>query len=126
MCPESGPAPPLESTLKDDDSSNPLNPFDEPEPELEPELDPNPEQPEYKNPFDEPEPEPESFLPKGSTRKIPRPVDMSKYLYADSSKTEEAEELDEWVGDVVMGMDRVRNKSRLKTIHHVGTSLYCP
>lgn len=92
MCvfhPESGPAPPLESTLKDEDSPNPLNPFDEPEPEPEP----NPEQPEYKNPFDDPEQE--SLLPKGSTRKIPRPVDMSKYLYADSGKTEEAEELDE-------------------------------
>ncbi|KAM9465690.1 EH domain-binding protein 1 isoform 2-T2 [Clarias gariepinus] len=84
---ESVPVPPLESTLKDDDSTNPLNPFDEPEPE------PGPEQPEYKNPFDEPEPE--ILPPKGSTRKIPRPVDMSKYLYADSSKTEEGEELDE-------------------------------
>lgn len=87
--PESGPVPPLESTLKDEDSSNPLNPFDEPEPEPEP----DPEQPEYKNPFDEPEPE--TLPPKGSARKIPRPVDMSKYLYADSRKTEEAEELDE-------------------------------
>ncbi|XP_058254813.1 EH domain-binding protein 1 isoform X5 [Hemibagrus wyckioides] len=86
---ESGPPPPLESTLKDEDSANPLNPFDEPEPEPEP----NPEQPDCKNPFDEPEPE--SLPPKGSSRKIPRPVDMSKYLYADSSKTEEAEELDE-------------------------------
>ncbi|KAK3538127.1 hypothetical protein QTP70_030291, partial [Hemibagrus guttatus] len=83
--PESGPAPPLESTLKDEDSANPPNPFDEPEP--------NPEQPDCTNPFDEPEPE--SLPPKGSARKIPRPVDMSKYLYADSSKTEEAEELDE-------------------------------
>ncbi|XP_053488641.1 EH domain-binding protein 1 isoform X4 [Ictalurus furcatus] len=84
---ESGPAPPLESTLKDEESPNPLNPFDEPEPE------PDPEQPEYKNPFDEPEPE--SLPPKGSARKLPRPVDMSKYLYADSGRTEEAEELDE-------------------------------
>ncbi|XP_060734982.1 EH domain-binding protein 1 isoform X1 [Tachysurus vachellii] len=82
---ESGPAPPLESTLNDEDSADPLNPFEESEP--------NPEQLDYKNPFDEPEPE--SLPPKGSTRKIPRPVDMSKYLYADSSKTEEAEELDE-------------------------------
>ncbi|GAA6072081.1 EH domain-binding protein 1 isoform X1 [Tachysurus ichikawai] len=82
---ESGPAPPLESILNDEDSADPLNPFDESEP--------NPEQPDYKNPFDEPEPE--SLPPKGSARKIPRPVDMSKYLYADSSKTDEAEELDE-------------------------------
>ncbi|XP_060789419.1 EH domain-binding protein 1 isoform X5 [Neoarius graeffei] len=81
---ESGPAPVLESTVKDEGSANLLNPFDEP--------DPDPEQPEYKNPFDEPEPE--SLPLKGSTRKTPRPVDMSKYLYADSSKTEEAEELD--------------------------------
>lgn len=88
---ESGPAPALESTLRDEDSPNPLNPFDEPEPEPEPE--PDPEQPEYKNPFDEPEPE--SLPPKGSVRKLPRPVDMSKYLYADSGRTEEAEELDE-------------------------------
>ncbi|MCI4382364.1 hypothetical protein PGIGA_G00014030 [Pangasianodon gigas] len=86
---ETGLTPPLESVLKDEDSPNPLNPFDEPEPEPEP----APEQPDYKNPFDEPELE--SLPPKGSTRKIPRPVDMSKYLYADSSKTEEAEELDE-------------------------------
>lgn len=86
---ESGPAPALESTLRDEDSPNPLNPFDEPEPEPEP----DPEQPEYKNPFDEPEPE--SLPPKGSVRKLPRPVDMSKYLYADSGRTEEAEELDE-------------------------------
>lgn len=91
FCPESGPAPTLESTLKDEDSANPLNPFDEP--------DPDPKQPEYKNPFDESELE--SLPPKGSAKKTPRPVDMSKYLYADSSKTEEAEELDEWVGDGV-------------------------
>ncbi|TSU37052.1 EH domain-binding protein 1 [Bagarius yarrelli] len=88
---ESGPAPSLESTYKDEDSGTPLNPFDEPEPESNPES--NPESPEYKNPFDEPEPD--SFLPKGSGRKILHPVDMSKYLYADSSKTEESEELDQ-------------------------------
>lgn len=52
--------------------------------------------PQYLNPFDEPE----TFVtlkdsPAQSTkRKNIRPVDMSKYLYADSSKTEE-EELDE-------------------------------
>ncbi|XP_069350752.1 EH domain-binding protein 1 isoform X6 [Eulemur rufifrons] len=51
---------------------------------------------QYSNPFDEPE----TFLtikdspPQSTKRKNIRPVDMSKYLYADSSKTEE-EELDE-------------------------------
>lgn len=100
-CPESGPAPALapapllESILKDQDSANPLNPFDDPEQDPEPE--PSPEPSDYKNPFDEPELELESeSLPlKGGGRKISRPVDMSKYLYADSSRTEEAEELDE-------------------------------
>ncbi|XP_057353138.1 EH domain-binding protein 1 isoform X9 [Manis pentadactyla] len=52
--------------------------------------------PQYLNPFDEPE----AFVtvkdspPQSTKRKNLRPVDMSKYLYADSSKTEE-EELDE-------------------------------
>ncbi|XP_026340703.1 EH domain-binding protein 1 isoform X3 [Ursus americanus] len=52
--------------------------------------------PQYLNPFDEPE----TFVtikdspPQSTKRKNVRPVDMSKYLYADSSKTEE-EELDE-------------------------------
>ncbi|XP_077670179.1 EH domain-binding protein 1 isoform X1 [Eretmochelys imbricata] len=56
--------------------------------------------PEYLNPFDEPDPEPETFVtikdspPQPAKRKNVRPVDMSKYLYADTSKTEE-EELDE-------------------------------
>ncbi|XP_051472139.1 EH domain-binding protein 1 isoform X10 [Apus apus] len=56
--------------------------------------------PEYLNPFDEPDPEPEMFvtvrdsLPQPAKRKSVRPVDMSKYLYADTSKAEE-EELDE-------------------------------
>ncbi|NXO03907.1 EHBP1 protein, partial [Rhinopomastus cyanomelas] len=56
--------------------------------------------PEYLNPFDEPDPEPEMFvnvrnsLPQPAKRKNTRPVDMSKYLYADTSKAEE-EELDE-------------------------------
>ncbi|XP_070588634.1 EH domain-binding protein 1 isoform X4 [Erythrolamprus reginae] len=55
---------------------------------------------EYVNPFDEPDPEPEILLPvkdsppQPSKRKNIRPVDMSKYLYADTSRTEE-EELDE-------------------------------
>ncbi|XP_020943131.1 EH domain-binding protein 1 isoform X3 [Sus scrofa] len=52
--------------------------------------------PQYLNPFDEPE----TFVtikdspPQSTKRKNIRPVDMSKYLYADSSKAEE-EELDE-------------------------------
>uniref|UniRef100_A0A8C3YKN3 EH domain binding protein 1 n=1 Tax=Catagonus wagneri TaxID=51154 RepID=A0A8C3YKN3_9CETA len=52
--------------------------------------------PQYLNPFDEPE----TFVtikdspPLSTKRKNIRPVDMSKYLYADSSKAEE-EELDE-------------------------------
>ncbi|XP_074891693.1 EH domain-binding protein 1 isoform X10 [Buteo buteo] len=56
--------------------------------------------PEYLNPFDEPDPEPEMFVtvrdspPQPAKRKNVRPVDMSKYLYADTSKAEE-EELDE-------------------------------
>ncbi|XP_075352922.1 EH domain-binding protein 1 isoform X9 [Mycteria americana] len=56
--------------------------------------------PEYLNPFDEPDPEPETFVtvrdspPQPAKRKNVRPVDMSKYLYADTSKAEE-EELDE-------------------------------
>ncbi|XP_074944453.1 EH domain-binding protein 1 isoform X9 [Phalacrocorax aristotelis] len=56
--------------------------------------------PEYLNPFDEPDPEPETFVtvrdspPQPAKRKNIRPVDMSKYLYADTSKAEE-EELDE-------------------------------
>ncbi|XP_030304446.1 EH domain-binding protein 1 isoform X3 [Calypte anna] len=56
--------------------------------------------PEYLNPFDEPDPEPVTFVtvrgspPQPAKRKNVRPVDMSKYLYADTSKAEE-EELDE-------------------------------
>ncbi|XP_061478261.1 EH domain-binding protein 1 isoform X2 [Rhineura floridana] len=55
---------------------------------------------EYVNPFDEPDPETEllapikDFPPQPAKRKNVRPVDMSKYLYADTSKTDE-EELDE-------------------------------
>ncbi|KAM9382274.1 EH domain-binding protein 1 isoform 4-T4 [Phaethornis superciliosus] len=56
--------------------------------------------PEYLNPFDEPDPEPVTLVtvrgspPQPAKRKNVRPVDMSKYLYADTSKAEE-EELDE-------------------------------
>ncbi|XP_060086579.1 LOW QUALITY PROTEIN: EH domain-binding protein 1 [Heteronotia binoei] len=55
---------------------------------------------EYVNPFDEPDPEPETlapakdFPPQPAKRKNIRPVDMSKYLYADTTKTDD-EELDE-------------------------------
>ncbi|XP_062862865.1 EH domain-binding protein 1 isoform X2 [Trichomycterus rosablanca] len=82
---ESSPPPPVQPTPKPEDSPNPPNPFD----------DPDPEPPEYRNPFDEPEPE--SSTPKGSARRTPRPVDMSKYLYADAGKTErdDAEDMDE-------------------------------
>ncbi|XP_054830409.1 EH domain-binding protein 1 isoform X1 [Eublepharis macularius] len=70
------------------DEDNEYNPFKEEEPA------------EYVNPFDEPDPEPESpapikdFPPQPAKRKNVRPVDMSKYLYADTSKTDD-EELDE-------------------------------
>ncbi|KAM6280300.1 EH domain-binding protein 1 isoform 3-T4 [Porphyrio hochstetteri] len=56
--------------------------------------------PGYLNPFDDPDPEPETFVtvrgspPQPAKRKNVRPVDMSKYLYADTAKAEE-EELDE-------------------------------
>ncbi|XP_033001509.1 EH domain-binding protein 1 isoform X1 [Lacerta agilis] len=55
---------------------------------------------DYVNPFDEADPEIEmlapvkDFPPQPAKRKNIRPVDMSKYLYADTSKTDE-EELDE-------------------------------
>lgn len=75
------------------------NPFDEPDvTELNPFGDPDSEgvqTPQHLNPFDEPE----TFVvikdspPQSTRRKNLRPVDMSKYLYADSSKSEE--ELDD-------------------------------
>uniref|UniRef100_A0A8C4FGM5 EH domain binding protein 1 n=1 Tax=Dicentrarchus labrax TaxID=13489 RepID=A0A8C4FGM5_DICLA len=71
----------------DHDSSNPFNEPDEPGTQTPP-----------GNPFDEPEqdtdlqPDPEP--PKPRQRKGVRPVDMSKYLYADTSHNED-EELDE-------------------------------
>ncbi|XP_076833986.1 LOW QUALITY PROTEIN: EH domain-binding protein 1 [Brachyhypopomus gauderio] len=90
---EASPEPPLHSTLKDHEPSNPFNPFDE----FDPDQNTDPDLPECKNPFDDPEPEPEVQMerspPRDSGRKTVRPVDMSKYLYADTSKTEE--ELDE-------------------------------
>lgn len=75
------------------------NPFDEPDvTELNPFGDPDSEgvqTPQHLNPLDEPE----TFVmikdspPQSTRRRNPRPVDMSKYLYVDSSKSEE--ELDE-------------------------------
>lgn len=75
------------------------NPFDEPDvTELNPFGDPDSEgvqTPQHLTPLDEPE----TFVmikdspPQSTRRRNPRPVDMSKYLYADSSKSEE--ELDE-------------------------------
>ncbi|KAM9727829.1 EH domain-binding protein 1 isoform 2-T3 [Menidia menidia] len=69
----------------DHDSSNPFDEPDEPETQSPP-----------GNPFDEPDqdldPQPEP--PKPRQRKNVRPVDMSKYLYADTSQNEE-DELDE-------------------------------
>ncbi|XP_067223070.1 EH domain-binding protein 1 isoform X1 [Chanodichthys erythropterus] len=74
----------------DQDTSYPSNPFDETD------TDPDPSQ--YGNPFDEPEPEPDPqpkiSPPRSSKRKNVRPVDMSKYLYANTTRTEE-DELDE-------------------------------
>lgn len=70
----------------DHDSSNPFNEPDEPDPQTP------------GNPFDEPDqdadlqPDPEP--PKPRQRKGVRPVDMSKYLYADTAHNED-EELDE-------------------------------
>lgn len=85
------PAQPVLRQRVDDDSyydtSNPFNDPDEPGTQTPP-----------GNPFDEPEqdadlqPDPEP--PKPRQRKGVRPVDMSKYLYADTAQNEE-EELDE-------------------------------
>lgn len=79
-------APPQPSSCYDPDSSNPFNEPDEPDPQTP------------GNPFDEhdqdtdvqPDPKP----PKPRQRKGVRPVDMSKYLYADNAHNED-EELDE-------------------------------
>ncbi|KAM6923121.1 EH domain-binding protein 1 isoform 2-T2 [Lycodopsis pacificus] len=88
------PAQPLSRHQVDDDSffdPDASNPFDEPD-------EAGTETPPPGNPFDEPDrdadlqPGPEP--PKPRQRKGVRPVDMSKYLYADTSHNEE-EELDE-------------------------------
>lgn len=75
-----------EESFYDDDDE--YNPFKEDDPT------------QYVNPFDDADPEPETqapvpdFAPQPIKRKNVRPVDMSKYLYAATSKTDE-EELDE-------------------------------
>ncbi|KAL1790851.1 EH domain-binding protein 1 isoform X5 [Sigmodon hispidus] len=65
-----------------------LNPFGAPDSE-------GTQTPQHLNPFDEPETGVmiKDSLPQSTKRKNLRPVDMSKYLYADSSKSED--ELDE-------------------------------
>ncbi|XP_041524890.1 EH domain-binding protein 1 isoform X5 [Microtus oregoni] len=88
----------LDDTQKDLATVN-TNPFDEPDvTELNPFGDPDSEgaqTPQHLNPFDEPEPCGiiKDSPPQPTKRKALRPVDMSKYLYADSLKSED--ELDE-------------------------------
>ncbi|KAM7385292.1 hypothetical protein PAMP_001380 [Pampus punctatissimus] len=77
----------VEESFYDHDSSNPFSEPDEHETCTSP-----------GNPFDEPDqdmnPQPDPEPPKPRQRKGVRPVDMSKYLYADTTHNEE-EELDE-------------------------------
>ncbi|GLD69626.1 EH domain-binding protein 1 isoform X1, partial [Lates japonicus] len=77
-----------DDSFYDHDSSNPFNDPDESETHTPP-----------GNPFEEPDqdmdPQPDPEPPKPRQRKGVRPVDMSKYLYADTSHNEE-EELDEF------------------------------
>lgn len=88
------PKPHVRSTIKDQEpvydqnTSYPSNPFDEADTEMD--------SSQHGNPFDEPElePQPKVSPPRSSKSKNVRPVDMSKYLYANTTKTEE-EELDE-------------------------------
>uniref|UniRef100_A0A673KER7 EH domain-binding protein 1-like n=1 Tax=Sinocyclocheilus rhinocerous TaxID=307959 RepID=A0A673KER7_9TELE len=72
----------------DQNTSYPSNPFDEADTDMD--------SSQHGNPFDEPEPEPQPKVspPRSSKRKNVRLVDMSKYLYANITRTEE-EELDE-------------------------------
>uniref|UniRef100_A0A673KJR7 EH domain-binding protein 1-like n=1 Tax=Sinocyclocheilus rhinocerous TaxID=307959 RepID=A0A673KJR7_9TELE len=71
-----------------ENTSYPSNPFDEADTDMD--------SSQHGNPFDEPEPEPQPKVspPRSSKRKNVRLVDMSKYLYANITRTEE-EELDE-------------------------------
>ncbi|XP_042565549.1 EH domain-binding protein 1 [Clupea harengus] len=97
---EPPPRPTFRSSPKVEDSydEDHSNPFDEPDPDPDP--DPEPELQGGGNPFEEGDPEPEQqpqpqhSPPRPSKRKNVRPVDMSKYLYADTSKADD-EELDE-------------------------------
>lgn len=92
--PEPSPKPHVRSTIKDQEpvydqnTSYSSNPFDEADVDMD--------SSQHGNPFDEPEPEPQpkASPPRSSKRKNVRPVDMSKYLYANTTRTEE-EELDE-------------------------------
>nr|DBA27049.1 TPA: hypothetical protein GDO54_011230 [Pyxicephalus adspersus] len=76
-------------SLKDEASLDDYNPFKDPEPVV------------YSNPFDEPDPGPDLTIelhkespPQPAKRKNARPVDMTKYLYANKARQEE-DELDE-------------------------------
>lgn len=92
----------------------PSNPFDEPDADQDQDPDPEPDfQTGGGNPFEEPDGEPEpdpeaappqqhqqnqqpsSSPPRPSKRKNIRPVDMSKYLYADTAGKGDEDELDE-------------------------------
>lgn len=75
--------------LKDEASFDDYNPFKDPEPTA------------YSNPFDEPDSGPDLTIelhkgspPEPAKRKNARPVDMTKYLYANKARQEE-DELDE-------------------------------
>ncbi|KAM3931495.1 EH domain-binding protein 1 isoform 2-T2 [Leptodactylus fuscus] len=77
------------SPLKVEEPFDDYNPFKEPEPTT------------YRNPFDEPDPGPDLAIelhkespPQPAKRKNARPVDMTKYLYANKGRQEE-DELDE-------------------------------
>ncbi|XP_033956255.1 EH domain-binding protein 1 isoform X3 [Pseudochaenichthys georgianus] len=76
-----------DTSFYDHDSSNPFDDLEEPETETAP-----------GNPFEEADPDtdlqPDPEPPKPRQRKGVRPVDMSKYLYADTAREEE-EQLDE-------------------------------
>ncbi|KAM4042328.1 EH domain-binding protein 1 isoform 3-T3 [Anomaloglossus baeobatrachus] len=75
--------------LKVEEAFDDYNPFKDPEPTT------------YQNPFDEPDPGPDLAIelhkespPQPAKRKNARPVDMTKYLYANKARQEE-DELDE-------------------------------
>ncbi|KAM4772466.1 EH domain-binding protein 1 isoform 5-T5 [Rhinophrynus dorsalis] len=87
--PDDEEAPVEKPALKVEESFDEYNPFKEPEQEM------------YINPFDEPDPDPDLGIdlnkespPQPAKRKHARPVDMSKYLYANRPRPEE-DDLDE-------------------------------